>query len=115
MGQIQTANEIIDMYALVMPMGHLIMGSTIPNDENWLSPIPNLGGGGVLAGPQLILNQRSLPMIEPYSSRSACQSAHLGLWRTIKRLQNCYQRFADVFSRHDRGLVETSVVEHEIK
>ena len=40
--QIQTANEVPGMYALVTPKGHLISGDTISENAEWLSPVSDI-------------------------------------------------------------------------
>ena len=43
MGQVQAANEVPSMYALVTPKRCLIMGATIPDNDNLLSPALTTG------------------------------------------------------------------------
>ena len=83
-------------------------------NENWLSPVPAADGGEDFgqfqadATPQVPTPDRT---ILEQTDLSGCIS-----WsQDGKEAADLSSVFADVFSRHDLGLEETSVVEHEIK
>ena len=91
MGQIQAANEVPDVYSPVIPKGYLLQGPLSWTMKCGWGLCPTQVVVRTLVGPQLILDQRFLPLIEPYLNRLTCQGAHCGLQRTIRRLQICHQ------------------------
>ena len=108
--QIQAANEVPTMYAPVIPKGHLMMGATVLNNENWPNPLPAQGCGEGLSQspfdtePKIPAPDRT---ILKKINMSGCASWSL---EDFKEAADLLSEFVGVFFQHDLDLGETSVV-----